>query len=156
MKLVAFVTALICLVEAKRGGNPPARGNSSRAASKHAPRFCQDEPAIGSCYGMNYRFHYDAKSNSCVLFHYGGCGGNRNRFIDPAMCQKVCGNEKTVLDLSIDEDFAEIMEEYVEYAKAEKFGTRPSANAREQDDLDDLEDLEDLGGSPDALEQISN
>jgi len=35
-------------------------------------------------------FYYDAKTEKCKDFVYGGCGGNENRFGSLAECEKTC------------------------------------------------------------------
>lgn len=42
--------------------------------------FCTQDAETGNCRGMFPSWYYDAKTNSCERFIYGGCGGNDNRF----------------------------------------------------------------------------
>ena len=45
----------------------------------------------GLCKAKILRYYYDKDCNKCLLFIYGGCGGNGNRFSTKQECQKKCG-----------------------------------------------------------------
>lgn len=44
----------------------------------------------GSCIGHFPSYYYDAISKSCKSFIYGGCYGNRNRFMNFEDCKSTC------------------------------------------------------------------
>ncbi|XP_032074674.1 boophilin-G2-like isoform X3 [Thamnophis elegans] len=52
--------------------------------------YCQEPPEEGSCNKKTYRWFYDPKTGECKTFAFGGCGGNRNNFINKWTCQVVC------------------------------------------------------------------
>lgn len=46
-----------------------------------------DEPLdAGPCAAVLPRWGYDASANACVMFNWGGCGGNDNRYLTEADC----------------------------------------------------------------------
>uniref|UniRef100_A0A4W6CYM7 BPTI/Kunitz inhibitor domain-containing protein n=1 Tax=Lates calcarifer TaxID=8187 RepID=A0A4W6CYM7_LATCA len=44
----------------------------------------------GTCHGVEKRFAYNPETRRCQMFHYSGCGGNRNNFPDRKKCFKKC------------------------------------------------------------------
>ncbi|XP_070621169.1 doenitin-1-like isoform X2 [Erythrolamprus reginae] len=44
----------------------------------------------GKCKAFSQRFYYDYKKKSCQTFVYGGCQGNRNRFVTLKNCIRTC------------------------------------------------------------------
>lgn len=44
----------------------------------------------GPCRDYTVRWYYDATSNSCAQFWYGGCLGNSNKFITEKICKETC------------------------------------------------------------------
>ena len=47
----------------------------------------------GICRAYIERYYYDIKSGLCRRFVYGGCGGNKNRFLTEDDCMNCCGKE---------------------------------------------------------------
>ncbi|KAF8567654.1 hypothetical protein P879_07395 [Paragonimus westermani] len=45
----------------------------------------------GPCLAFFRRFAYDADSEQCIEFIYGGCGGNKNKFASLEECESQCG-----------------------------------------------------------------
>ena len=52
------------------------------------PEFCKLPPEVGPCKAAKPRFYYNATIDSCLLFTYGGCKGNSNRFKNEMECKK--------------------------------------------------------------------
>jgi hypothetical protein len=52
---------------------------------------CHKKIEAGPCKGAFTRWGYDSKTQSCVMFSYGGCDGNENRFITEEECKTSCG-----------------------------------------------------------------
>ncbi|CAB3982547.1 WAP four-disulfide core domain 6B-like [Paramuricea clavata] len=46
---------------------------------------------VGSCRAGFPRYYYNAQQERCLIFTYGGCGGNRNNFRNEAECKRACG-----------------------------------------------------------------
>jgi len=51
---------------------------------------CHLEPAMGPCRASLIRWRYNATSERCVTFIYGGCLGNENNFSDEMSCLYFC------------------------------------------------------------------
>ena len=47
----------------------------------------------GMCLANLPRWGYDEARQSCIQFIYGGCGGNRNRFLTETDCTDRCGSQ---------------------------------------------------------------
>ncbi|CAG7728118.1 unnamed protein product [Allacma fusca] len=45
----------------------------------------------GICRAMIRRYYWNFQTNSCQMFTYGGCGGNRNNFRSSQECAQECG-----------------------------------------------------------------
>ncbi|XP_020812592.1 male accessory gland serine protease inhibitor-like [Drosophila serrata] len=43
-----------------------------------------------TCRALLYDYTYDSSANKCIMFTYGGCGGNANRFITKESCEEKC------------------------------------------------------------------
>uniref|UniRef100_A0A3B3VJ40 BPTI/Kunitz inhibitor domain-containing protein n=1 Tax=Poecilia latipinna TaxID=48699 RepID=A0A3B3VJ40_9TELE len=44
----------------------------------------------GPCRDYVMKWYYDATSNSCAQFWFGGCQGNQNRFDTEKKCRETC------------------------------------------------------------------
>ena len=51
---------------------------------------CTLAPEAGPCNQGLLRWHFDSSSSRCKEFTYGGCHGNRNRFMTQALCESQC------------------------------------------------------------------
>ena len=55
----------------------------------------------GPCRGHFARWSYDAAAGQCEQFRYGGCGGNRNRFVTLEQCQTACNYKKQIFEVTV-------------------------------------------------------
>ena len=56
--------------------------------------MCFQSADSGPCRAGIRRWAYDATSNRCYEFFYGGCAGNRNNFNNQDECMSSCGGGK--------------------------------------------------------------
>ncbi|KAH9508872.1 hypothetical protein Btru_050298 [Bulinus truncatus] len=54
------------------------------------PDYCGLQPESGVCLAYIPSFYFDASSNTCKEFIYGGCMGNSNRFTTKEQCEQSC------------------------------------------------------------------
>ncbi|XP_042182213.1 BPTI/Kunitz domain-containing protein [Oncorhynchus tshawytscha] len=53
-------------------------------------KACHFKKALGECFGTYLRYFYDPIHEKCKKFHWTGCVGNGNRFIDHQACNATC------------------------------------------------------------------
>ncbi|CAH2106519.1 unnamed protein product [Euphydryas editha] len=58
------------------------------------PEFCSLQAQTGFCLALIPQYYYDINEETCVKFHYGGCGGNQNRFHTISSCMKACSDKE--------------------------------------------------------------
>ena len=56
--------------------------------------FCSLPPEHGPCQGSFPQIYFDSATSTCKLFNYGGCGGNKNRFQNFAICHETCSTHR--------------------------------------------------------------
>ena len=56
---------------------------------------CSAAPEQGLCRGYFPKFFFNATSQRCEQFIYGGCGGNENKYETSDECRKSCGGNQT-------------------------------------------------------------
>ncbi|XP_017047326.1 kunitz-type serine protease inhibitor bitisilin-2-like [Drosophila ficusphila] len=54
------------------------------------PEVCHQPIIVGHCHALIYRFAYNVDTQSCEVFTYGGCGGNKNNFDTKDLCEQAC------------------------------------------------------------------
>ncbi|KAK3084247.1 hypothetical protein FSP39_010661 [Pinctada imbricata] len=54
---------------------------------------CLEPKAPGYCRGYFPSYYYDPWAGKCKKFIYGGCMGNRNRFLTKKQCYRRCKKE---------------------------------------------------------------
>ena len=55
---------------------------------------CQLPQEPGPCLTYLRRYFYNSERGACELFIYGGCGGNRNRFLSLPQCTTACESQQ--------------------------------------------------------------
>ncbi|GMR58285.1 hypothetical protein PMAYCL1PPCAC_28480, partial [Pristionchus mayeri] len=76
-------------------------GTGKKREESHLPATpnpaCSLPVDVGPCSDVVHSWYYDAHSDSCRPFAYGGCGGNQNRFASDHDCKSACqrGFQKT-------------------------------------------------------------
>ncbi|KAG9265150.1 kunitz-type protease inhibitor 2-like [Astyanax mexicanus] len=63
---------------------PPKKASDEYAEKCLAPAY------TGMCRGSFTMLYFDASTQSCKFFTYGGCGGNRNRYTSEEECMSQC------------------------------------------------------------------
>ncbi|XP_075151248.1 kunitz-type serine protease inhibitor IX-like [Haematobia irritans] len=51
---------------------------------------CNLSLETGPCEALIPRYGFDVTQRKCVLFNYGGCGGNGNNFNTETSCKETC------------------------------------------------------------------
>ncbi|XP_042620443.1 tissue factor pathway inhibitor isoform X5 [Cyprinus carpio] len=70
--------------EAKPKTEPLAKHGLNR------PKLCFSPIDRGNCEGSEGRYMYNPRTKRCQMFHYSGCGGNKNNFVKRGDCIKMC------------------------------------------------------------------
>ena len=52
--------------------------------------ICSQPKEVGKCRALSWRVYYDAETQTCKEFGYGGCGGNDNNFNSAVACVRTC------------------------------------------------------------------
>ena len=77
------------------GPLPGVPGRPRRRTDAPRPPFptaaCNLPIVTGPCRGYNQLWAFDAVQGKCVLFTYGGCQGNGNKFYSEKECREYCG-----------------------------------------------------------------
>ena len=63
--------------------------------NKDSTNVCSLPKASGPCRAYFPMWFWDNSSNQCKRFVYGGCGGNKNRFVSSEDCRKTCAKTNT-------------------------------------------------------------
>lgn len=59
---------------------------------------CEQPLDAGPCRGSFPRWFYNDQTGECDSFTYGGCQGNKNRFVTKEACQNSCYHKKRILE----------------------------------------------------------
>ena len=54
------------------------------------PDHCLVPKKVGPCRASYPRWHYNAVSEKCEEFNFGGCKENRNNYLSQAECETAC------------------------------------------------------------------
>ena len=63
------------------------------------PDVCTLPKQTGPCTAYFERFYYDQNTGYCKMFVYGGCQGNKNRFVTEQECRNQCNAKPPVGEL---------------------------------------------------------
>lgn len=62
--------------------------------------YCFFKMDDGPCRGALPRWFFNSTANKCQAFTYGGCGGNRNKFMSKEKCEQHCRGNKVLEHLT--------------------------------------------------------
>lgn len=79
------------------GNNFHTAGDCERSC-ENARDTCELPPFAGDCDEQLTRFYWDARSDQCVEFEYGGCNGNSNNFATAEECAQRCDRKNQQID----------------------------------------------------------
>ncbi|XP_013142977.1 PREDICTED: kunitz-type serine protease inhibitor A-like [Papilio polytes] len=65
-------------------------GTTYLSIKEETPNYCALQQDAGICLALVRMYYYDINKDDCRIFHYGGCGGNRNRFNTKLNCLNDC------------------------------------------------------------------
>ena len=71
--------------------------------------FCNTPYRQGRCRGAFLSYGYNAKTNQCDVFLFGGCAMNENVFTLSEDCIKACGDEDTTVNMETNSRYLENM-----------------------------------------------
>ncbi|KAL4712132.1 hypothetical protein ACJJTC_010993 [Scirpophaga incertulas] len=63
---------------------------SQQECEEKCPPDCTSPFAAGRCEALMYRYGFNPATQKCEQFEYGGCGGNRNRYLTLDDCNEQC------------------------------------------------------------------
>lgn len=64
--------------------------------SRVPPDHCMAPMKIGPCRGSFPRWHYNAASEKCEKFDFGGCRENLNNYLSKDECDNACSGSGTM------------------------------------------------------------
>lgn len=70
-------------------------GETDGCVWRDATAICHQKKEPGPCRGNFQRWYYDAESETCHQFSFGGCRGNSNNFLQLEDCEKLCSHHKS-------------------------------------------------------------
>jgi len=91
------------------GGDEPNTVAEPRLPQSTSPGKTQDPRCAlvmdeGPCKAQLYRYFYNAETDSCSVFIYGGCRGNANNFEGAEECTEACGTERLNFTITLASD----------------------------------------------------
>ncbi|XP_075463121.1 LOW QUALITY PROTEIN: kunitz-type protease inhibitor 2 [Ascaphus truei] len=78
----------VCELRAKEGDRSYQQRESGIKPTQQD--FCLAEAVVGECRAAFLRWSYDAVSQTCTNFTYGGCNGNLNNYLGEEECMNAC------------------------------------------------------------------
>ncbi|GFW78564.1 tissue factor pathway inhibitor [Trichonephila clavipes] len=86
---IIVLLVITCFSYALAADNYPAY--NGRPNYDNIPQ-CMQPPEAGLCLAYIPSYYYNPATKKCDSFIYGGCQGNKNRFISEDLCMQKCGN----------------------------------------------------------------
>lgn len=71
-------------------GNPELEGTTGPKKAEKPEDVCHLPETRGNCRAMMTRWRYNPEIKECVQFHFGGCDGNTNNFVNKEKCTEFC------------------------------------------------------------------
>uniref|UniRef100_A0A8C8A9R1 BPTI/Kunitz inhibitor domain-containing protein n=1 Tax=Otus sunia TaxID=257818 RepID=A0A8C8A9R1_9STRI len=90
--LLLLLLAALLPLAAWSGPALHSAGREELGTGECAQDFCYLPSVCGSCKALFRRFFFNASSQQCEEFIYGGCGGNRNNFETKGECSQACSH----------------------------------------------------------------
>lgn len=85
-----FLVFLVVFGKVLSGGDDKELESDAMPEERNVTAFCLVKAETGDCRGSFLSWAYDAESQTCSEFTYGGCGGNNNRYSDEKECLQSC------------------------------------------------------------------
>uniref|UniRef100_A0A8C5LGY3 Kunitz-type protease inhibitor 2 n=1 Tax=Jaculus jaculus TaxID=51337 RepID=A0A8C5LGY3_JACJA len=100
--LVALLLSPAEAADVDRGIHVPRRQDSDDLSDEifNYEEYCIPKAVTGPCRAAFRRWYFDAEKNSCDSFIYGGCRGNKNRYLSQEACMLRCSGNQTYPVLS--------------------------------------------------------
>ncbi|XP_036758050.2 colostrum trypsin inhibitor-like [Manis pentadactyla] len=86
---ICFALCLVGMASSEKT-SANLKPEATQSPSGTPPALCQLPPETGICKAIFHRFFYNATSDECEQFIYGGCQGNANNFETTELCVRVC------------------------------------------------------------------
>ncbi|GLV36259.1 uncharacterized protein CBL_08753 [Carabus blaptoides fortunei] len=67
-------------------------------------QICRQPMIRGRCRAAMHKVYYDAGKEECLVFLYGGCGGNENNFRSKEDCEAKCSGVKAAEIIPTDDN----------------------------------------------------
>ncbi|XP_067412674.1 kunitz-type protease inhibitor 2 [Emydura macquarii macquarii] len=88
--LLLLLVAALCAGDLEGSGEPSAPPGGSPSPGPPLPELCLLPKVVGRCRASFPRWWYNATSQACQKFTYGGCGANLNNFLAEDKCRLTC------------------------------------------------------------------
>uniref|UniRef100_A0A0K8TK00 BPTI/Kunitz inhibitor domain-containing protein n=1 Tax=Lygus hesperus TaxID=30085 RepID=A0A0K8TK00_LYGHE len=99
------VAAILKKSRATRKNQFDVEEAGAHQVDRFLPEICLLPQAPGLCKAAFRRYYFDASSQQCVLFTYGGCMGNGNNFQTKEECEQTCAHNTDSSDESSGEEW---------------------------------------------------
>jgi hypothetical protein len=112
--------------------NSHLHGNLKKYVKKLPTDVCSLPQVEGPCSGSLPQYYYDMETDSCQLFNYGGCQGNRNRFDSIVQCEQRCRKSAPSEDEQLKAYYEEVRRRQEEEEEERRRQEQPAESEEEQ------------------------